>query len=171
MPKRTKTDLIKVHGITRDQLNAAQSKGVNIWNDDELSEHLGNTRHRIQSGASINDPESASAQSLEEIENAIRCAQDIDTVKILKEKVMALKGVVAVQVEMRELVSAAEVREEIVKCVSVTRSALMKLTSDLPPKLAGLTESQIQKILVKEIRDMLLELSSDSEALFNAAEK
>jgi hypothetical protein len=160
MPKRTKADLLKVHGITRDVLDAAQSKSVNIWNDDELSEYLANTRHRIKPGAEIRDPESAAAQSLEQIENAIRSAQDIDTVKILKEKVMALKGVVAVQVETRELISIGEVKEDIIKCVSASRAEFLKLSSDLPPKLAGLEEAMIESVVREEVNAILSRLSA-----------
>jgi hypothetical protein len=160
MPKRTYKDLENLHGVTRNQLNAAKLDGVNIWNDEEAAEYLGSRRARIKPGTKISDQESAAAQTLEQIENAIRSAQDIDTVKILKEKVMALKGVVAVQVETRELISIGEVKEDIIKCVSASRAEFLKLSSDLPPKLAGLDEAMIESVVRDEVNAILSRLSA-----------
>jgi hypothetical protein len=166
MPKRTYKDLEQLHGVTRDQLNAAKAQGVNIWNDEEAAEYLGSRRARIKPGTKISDDESAAAQTLEQIENAIRSAQDIDTVKILKEKVMALKGVVAVQVETRELISIGEVKEDIIKCVSASRAEFLKLSSDLPPKLAGLEEAAIESVVRDEVNAILGRLSASFHEIY-----
>lgn len=165
--KRTYKDLEKLHGVTRDQLNAIKAKGVNVWNDQECGEAVKSLRHKIKPGTELTNPETAAAQTLEQMERAIRTATNIDEVKILKEKVLALKGIVAVQQETRELVPRSEVREEIVRCVSAARAEIMKLTSDLPPRLAGLNESEIQRVLVGEIRNLLENLSSETGCLFS----
>lgn len=166
MPKRTYKDIGKLHGVTRGQLDAAKSAGVNIWNDEETSKHFAGLRHRIQPGATMADEQSAAAQSLEEIEEAIRKAKDIDTVKILKEKVLALKGIVAVQQETRELVPSGEVREAMTAVYSVVRAEMLKLTSDLPPQLSGLGEAKIQSILRSSIVEILGRLADSQSTLF-----
>jgi hypothetical protein len=160
MPKRTYKDLEKLHGVTRDQLNAAKSKGINLWNDKETAKYLKSRRPRIKPNTEIIAEESATAQTLEEIENAIRKARNIDDVKILKEKAMALKNIVAVQVETRELISIGEVKEDIIKCVSASRAEFLKLSSDLPPKLAGLEEAEIESVVRDEVNAILSRLSA-----------
>jgi hypothetical protein len=166
MSKRTYKDLEKLHGATRDQLNAAKSQGVDIWNDKECAEHLKSRVHRIKPGAELSMPETATAQTLEQMERAIRTATNIDDVKILKEKVMALKGIVSVQQETRELVPSGEVREAMTAVYSVVRAEMLKLTSDLPPQLAGLGEQKIQSILRQSVMDILGSLASEQETLF-----
>jgi len=111
--------------------------------------------------------EVGATQTLAEIEEAIKRATNIDDVKILKEKVLALKGIVSVQQETRQLVPTSEVREEIVRCVSAARAEMMKITSDLPPRISGLSESAIQKILVDEMKRLLTNLSSETGCLFS----
>jgi hypothetical protein len=166
MPKRTIKDLLKIHGVTRDQLNAAKSNGVDIWNDEAVKTWLDTKRHRIKPGAEMSE-EVGATQTLAEIEEAIKRATNIDDVKILKEKVLALKGIVSVQQETRQLVPTSEVREEIVRCVSAARAEMMKITSDLPPRISGLSESAIQKILVDEMKRLLTNLSSETGCLFS----
>jgi hypothetical protein len=166
MPKRTYKDLEKLHGVTRDQLNAIKAKGVNVWNDKECAGAVKSLRPKIKPGTEMEGGESCAAQSLEQIEEAIRKATNIDTVKILKEKVMALKGIVSVQQETRELVPSGEVREAMTAVYSVVRAEMLKLTSDLPPQLAGLGEQKIQSILRQSVMDILGRLADEQETLF-----
>lgn len=167
MPKLTYKQIGELHGITRDQVDAAKNKGVNIHNKEELAEHLKTVRHRVQSGAKMNLPDAtATAQSLEDMELAIRQAQDIDTVKILKEKVLALKGIVAVQVETRELVPVGEVRQSITRVVSAARGELLKFASDIPPRAEGLEASAIQKLIQAEVIEILTRLSDETNLLY-----
>jgi hypothetical protein len=166
MPKPTIASQAKKHGITIDQIKAIAAHGVNVRNDAELLSYMATMNHRIKPGTEMEGGESCTAQSLEQIEEAIRKATNINTVKILKEKVMALKGIVSVQQETRELVPTSEVREEIVRCVSAARAEILKITSDLPPRLSGLSETAIQKILVEEMRNLLSNLSSEVGCLF-----
>ena len=153
MPKRTIKDLLKLHGITRDQLNAAKSNGVDIWNDEAVKTWLDTKRHRIKPGAEMSE-EVGATQTLAEIEEAIKRATNIDDVKILKEKVLALKGIVSVQQETRQLVPVSEVRDQAAQMYSVARSEFLKLSADAPPRISGLSESKCQQIL----RDMIIEI-------------
>lgn len=166
MPRTTVADACRQRGIDRKDWDEAKRQGVDPWDRPAMDAWLGSRRHRIKPGAELAEGESADAQSLEQIEQAIRTAKDIDTVKILKEKVMALKGIVAVQQETRELVPSGEVREAMTGVYSVVRAEMLKLTSDLPPQLSGLNESKIQGILRSAIVEILARLSDETTTLF-----
>jgi hypothetical protein len=166
MPRTTVAAACRERGIKRGDWEEAKRQGVDPWDREAMDFWLGGRRHRIKNGATMEGGDAVEAQSLEEIEDALRKARDIDTVKILKEKLLGLKAVVQVRQETKELVSVSEVREEIVRCVSATRAEIMKLSSDLPPRLAGLDEKDIQQILVSEIRRILLNLSEETGVLF-----
>lgn len=167
MPKRTLKDIQEFHGISRDQMNAARVKGVNIFNDVEMARALENVRHRLKPDASIPPaaPE-AKAQSLEEIEDALRKSLDIDTIKILAAKLKGLKDVIAVRIETGELVPVGEVRQSMTRIVSAARGELLKLSSDLPPKLAGLSEPKMQAIIRAGIIEILTTLSDETGAIY-----
>ena len=165
MPKRTYKQIAEFHDITRDQVDAAKNKGVNIHSDVEMKRHLKDIRHRIKPGTEL-PPEMGEAQSLEEMEQAIRRATNIDEVKILKEKVLALKGIVAVQVEIGEYIPKGQARESTTRIVSAARGELLKLVADLPPRLAGLSEAPAQKILREEIINVLTRLSDETSKLY-----
>jgi hypothetical protein len=164
MPKRTLNDVMETHGITRNVLNAAKLKGVNVWNDADMIEHLAGTRHRLAAGAEMS--EGSDAQSLEEMEDAIRRAKGIDDVKILKEKLAALKIAVQVRTETKELIPVGEARQSMTRCVSAARGELLKMSSDLPPRLAGLGEAQIQKVIREAVVEVLTRLADETNELY-----
>jgi len=69
-----------------------------------------------------------------------------------------------------ELAPMGKVCEIILQCVSCTRAELLKLTSELPPRLAGLDEVGMQRILRDEIHGVLARLSDSSAEMFEAHE-
>jgi hypothetical protein len=166
MPRTTIADACRKRGIDRADWDEAKRQGIDPWVVKDMEKWLKKKRHRIKPGTSLTDTDSSNAQTLDEIEDAIRKAKDIDTVRILKEKVMALKGIVAVQQETRELVPSGEVRESMTAVYSVVRAEMLKLTSDLPPQIAGLGEAKIQSILRTAIVDILTRLSDSQSKLF-----
>lgn len=167
MPKRTLKQIAENHGITRDKLNAIRAKGVNVYNDSELKKAIGKQRHRMASDAKIPEGDSAGdAQTLEEIEDEIRKSKDIEVIKILKAKLDALKVTVSIRKETRELIDVGEVRQSITKIVSAARGELLKLSSDLPPRLAGLGEAKMQPLIRSEIVEILTRLADESGSLY-----
>jgi hypothetical protein len=166
MPKTTIADACRQRGISRGDWDEAKRQGIDPWDRKAMDAWISKKRHKLAPGAKITDQVAASAQTLEEMEHAIRSATDIDTVKILKEKVMALKGIVAVQQETRELVPSGEVRESITRAVSVSRGELLKLSSDLPPKLEGLPPAKMQVIIRAAVIDVLARLSDETRDLY-----
>ena len=165
MPKKTYKQIAEFHGVTRDQVDAAKNKGVNIYNDEDMEEHFANVRHRTKPGTKLSE-EVATAQTLEQMEHAIRSATNIDDVKILKEKVLALKGIVAVQTDTRELVPVGEVRQSMTKVVSAARGELLKMSADLPPRVEGLSAPQIQRVIRDSVIEILARLADETSALY-----
>jgi hypothetical protein len=70
----------------------------------------------------------------------------------------------------RELLPEKEVREKIIRVVSAIRSEFTKLPSELPPRISGLAETAIQRVLRDEIYAVLDRLSSETIAIFEATE-
>lgn len=167
MKDKTLAEIARENNLTDNQIKAAGRAGVDATDPVQLAGWLAKKRHRVQPGAKMNLPEAtATAQSLEDMELAIRQAQDIDTVKILKEKVLALKGIVAVQVETRELVPVGEVRQSITRVVSAARGELLKFASDIPPRAEGLEAAAIQKLIQAEVIEILTRLSDETNLLY-----
>jgi hypothetical protein len=177
MPKKTIAQICAAHGITRDKLNAIRTKGINAWDDAALAAAIKRQRPRVSKQAEIKSPSGPAtktppvdarpvAQTIEEIEDALKRATSFDEVKILKEKLAGLKIAVSVRAESRDLISVGEVRESITRVVSAARGEVLKLASDLPPRLEGLGAAQMQKIIHAEIIAILTRLSDESTDLY-----
>jgi hypothetical protein len=166
MPKTTIADACRQRGISRGDWDEAKRQGIDPWDRKAMDAWIAKKRHKLAPGAKINDPSAASAQTLEEMEHAIRSATDIDSVKILKEKVMALKGIVAVQQETRELVPAGEVRQSMTRAVAAARGELLKLSADLPPRLDGLSAARMQPVIREAVIEVLTRLADETSQLY-----
>lgn len=166
MPKTTIAEACRKRGLTRGEWDEAKRQGIDPWDQKAMAEWLAGRRHRIKPGAQISDTEAADAQTLEQIEDAIRKATDIDTVKILKEKVMALKTAMHIRTESCELIPVGEVRQSITRVVSAARGEFLKMTADIPPRAEGLDAPAIQKILRDAVIDVLTRLSDQTSALY-----
>lgn len=165
MPRTTIAEACRQRGIARQDWDEAKRQGVDPWDRKAFDKWQDGRRHRMKPGTEL-PPEMGEAQSLEEMEQAIRRATNIDEVKILKEKVLALKGIVAVQVEIGEYIPKGQARESTTRIVSAARGELLKLVADLPPRLAGLSEAPAQKILREEIINVLTRLSDETSKLY-----
>ena len=166
MPRTTIAEACRERKIDRKDCDEAKRQGIDPWNRPAMDAWLAKKRHRIAPGATITDPAAASAQTLEQMEHAIRSATDIDSVKILKEKVMALKGIVAVQQETRELVPAGEVRQSMTRAVAAARGELLKLSADLPPRLDGLSAAKMQPVIREAVIEVLTRLADETSQLY-----
>lgn len=171
MPKRTLANVCELHGITRDQLNAAKAAGVNVWNDKTFAAWLVKRRPKTANGAKLklapSEPvipdDATPEQTLEMIERQLRQANDNATVTILKNKLAGLMIGIKVRAEAGELMPLGQVKEAMIRIVSETRGELLKLTSELPPQLTGETAPAIQKKLRAEITGILQRLHDNFE--------
>lgn len=165
MPKRTYKDLEKLHGVSRDKINAAKSKGVNIWDDKAMDEWLATRRPKVKKGAAIpsGDP-AVTAQTIDQIKSQLQVASDYDTVKILGEKLKGLQTAAKLQKELRELLPLSEVEERDIRIASVVKAGILKLCNDAAPMAEGLTAAEIHKVLMDaghEVLGMMADEQSD----------
>jgi hypothetical protein len=66
----------------------------------------------------------------------------------------------------RELVPAGEVVADLSRVVSGVRGEFLKMAADLPPKLAGLSESQMQPVIRHCVIEILTRLSNETSELY-----
>jgi hypothetical protein len=170
MPKKTQAQIAATHGITKHALSAIKAKGVNVFNDAELAAAIANQRPRISAKAKLPDPamhgDKPVAQTIEEIEDALKRAVSFEEVKILKEKLAGLKIAVQVRAESRDLIPRGEVRESITRVISAARGEILKLASDIPPRVEGLPAAKTARIIHDEIIAILSRLSDETNALY-----
>ncbi len=70
-----------------------------------------------------------------------------------------------------ELVESARVHQDILAMVSQAKGEFLKMANDLPPRLAGLDEPRIFKIIREEMIGVLTRLSDESTTAFPPVEK
>jgi hypothetical protein len=68
--------------------------------------------------------------------------------------------------EMGDLVQVGDVRESMTRVVSAARGEILKMASDLPPRMEGLSAAQMQKLIHAEIIAILSRLSDETSALY-----
>lgn len=165
MPRTTIAEACRQRGIDRQDWEEAKRQGVDPWDRKAMKEWQDSRRHRIQPGTEITEPEAAGAQTLEQMEDALRKAQSIDDVKILKEKLTALKTAVQVRRETRELISLAEVEERDIRIAAVVKAGILKLCNDSSPMCEGLGAAEIHGVLLRQ-GTQVLEMMADEQSAF-----
>lgn len=80
----------------------------------------------------------------------------ISLVKVQREKITIQNAIAS-----GEVIPRGQVQESVTRIVSVARAQLLKLASDVPPKLAGLNEAEMQTILRDEVIEILTTLSTE----------
>jgi hypothetical protein len=167
MPRTTIAEACRQRGIDRKNWDEAKRQGVDPWDRAAMDKWISGLRHRIKPGTTIPPgTESADAQTIEEIEKALREAKDIDTVKILHEKLKGLQVALKVQRDSRELVPVGEVRQSMTRVTSAARAEILKLAADMPPRLEGLDAAGMQKILRDALHEILTRLSDETSKLY-----
>ena len=73
-------------------------------------------------------------------------------------------------IQAREYLPAGQVQEDITRICSAARAELINLSNDLPPRLAGLGEAQMQKVLRTSIHEILTRLADDANELYEQPE-
>jgi phage terminase Nu1 subunit (DNA packaging protein) len=75
------------------------------------------------------------------------------------------------RVRAGELVEVGYVHGEILRMVGQAKSEFLKLANDLPPRLAGLDEPRISRVIRDEVVAILTRLSDESTGEFPPVEK
>ncbi len=167
MPRTTIADACRQRGIDRKDWDEAKRQGIDPWDRKAMDKWAKSRRHRIKPGTKLpDDSPTIDAQTVAQMEDAIKRARSIDEVKILREKVTALKTAVEVQRITRDLVPIGDVQQSITRVVSGARAEILKLAADLPPRLEGLSASKMQRIIREMIVATLTRLSDEANELY-----
>ena len=133
-----------------------------------LAEGLGITRRAVATALAAGMPETLP----EALQWRLNRTTGDDSAQALRRERIALvreqktKFRLDNELRLKTLIPEGEVKEGIVRSFGALKNALYKLTNDVPPRLTGLDESDIQEILRVEIDRMLTALSDASHKLF-----
>ena len=139
MPKKTLNEIAKANGLTRAQLDAAKTNGVNVWDPRELEKWMETRRPRVAKSAQLSEGfGDEELPTLESIEAELLRAKTHEDVKILQGKIAGLKTAMQVRQEMRELVPIGEVDERDTRIAAAMKAAVLRLCNDAAPHVEGL---------------------------------
>ena len=158
--KKTLAQRADEFGITKDKLNAIKAKGINVWNDDEMEDHLKTAKTRANFKKSDGETSIESAQTVDEMEEMIRTSLDYNVIKVMSEKVKGLKLAHAYKMDTAESFTAAEVRERDARIGAAVRQMTMRIESDLPAQCEGLTATQLKRLLRDFAKSLLTDLAN-----------
>jgi len=167
--KRTYEELATEYGLTVDKIKKLKGEGVNVYDPLDVIEATKAKRHRA-SGESVlpnhDTPKASKDVSLGDMKAQLSVGGiTIDEIKALKEAGLAHKALTAAEKEEGKLIPISEVEEAQIVDASAVRAMVSKWRNDLPPKLVGLDEVGIQKVML-ETEIELLTMLSDSQSEF-----
>lgn len=166
MPRPYK-ELAALHGVSIDTIKQLKSvKGVDVHDDEAVTIALGQMRHRIKPDAKLDIPDDEKdKQTLESWKDQLRTTTDLESAKIIKEKGEAYRKVLAAQQTEGSLIPINEVQERDTRIASCVRAAILKMESELPPMVTGLTSPEIKEVLRPYLREILSDMA-DSQSEF-----
>jgi hypothetical protein len=161
-------------GTTRDALNKIRSKGVNIWNDEEVKKHRDGQQLRIQFNRKKPNAESFSATeplTIADLEKIIvNPASDYTEIKTAKERLICLTASQKLRRELAESFSADEVRVRDQKIATAVQRAMAHLEADLPSRCEGLSASKMKVVMRAFVTQLLTDLSDSQSPFWAEAE-
>jgi hypothetical protein len=161
-------EVAKKTGISISALRLHQRAGVNIYDDDELREHIQKTGNRTRS---LNmewlgvepAPENADIQTLkDELTRTI----DRNVAQRIKTQIDGLLSAQKLEVLNASYISMIDVKDAFTKLGSVIRAGIMRMQADLPPALEGQSPSRMAKIIGESSEKLLTELSETESELW-----
>ena len=166
MKKESYPELAKRYGISIDRVKKLKGDGVDVHDEQEVRERISKQRHRINPDAEIaaSDISDDDKQTLASLKNLLLTTRDLETAKIVKEKALAFKGLLAAEKEEGLVISIREVEERETKIGSAVKAAFDKMGNDLPGSCAGLDEVGILNAYEKlkmECLTMLADMNSE----------
>jgi hypothetical protein len=166
MPRTTIAEACRQRGIDRKDWDEAKRQGIDPWNRKKMDAWQAKRRKRIKPDAKIppKDP-AVTAQTIEDMRNALAVATDYETVKILTEKIKGLQNAAKLQRELRELIPLAEVDERDIRIGAVVKAGMLKLCNDTPPMAEGLDAAAMHKILMDQ-GHLVLSMMADEQSVF-----
>tara|TARA_R110001599_G_scaffold300956_1_gene506334 strand:+ start:625 stop:1149 length:525 start_codon:yes stop_codon:yes gene_type:complete len=163
MAKRTHIDIAEDHGVKIPVIKKLSREGINVYIFEDVAAALAKQNHRIKPGAELSKSAQVATEGLTtiaELEEQALEATSIDDVKIIKEKVAVLQGVIKVEKERGKLIPIAEVDERDTRIAAAVKASFSKLKNDLPPELEGLASADMCDIIGNHIVEILTDLAN-----------
>ena len=171
MKKKTDTERAKDAGLSRSQLNEARKLGVDVDNPEALAAHRSTINTRSDDRSHPPKPlrdgnEQSVTMTIEDIELALtQKGVTPNEARALKTQLEGLKVAMALKQQRNLLLSREEVREMFTAAGHAIRASLLKIESDLVPKLVGRSEAESRGIAREELRHIMGKLQ-DAESEF-----
>ena len=169
-------ELQELSGINPRTLSTYLKDGCNVFDHDELRTYLDNLDQRPSTiKRSFYTPPGASKESdiilnenndLETLRKELLTSKDRNEVIRIKAQIEALKTAQQLEILNKSSISIMEVEEAFIKIGAVLKSQLLKLQSDLPPQLYGMSQACIQ-IRIREYVTKILEELSNNERIWD----
>lgn len=158
-------DVAQRTGISVSSLRLYQRNGVNIYDDDNLRDHVRKVGNRTKTlnldwlgvAQAEHDPD------IESLKTQLLRTIDKNEASRLKTQIDGLLSAQKLEVLNASYISMIEVKEAFTKLGAIIRAGIMRMQADLPPALEGQSPSRMAKI-IGEAADTLLNELSEREA-------
>ena len=159
-------------GVTHKTAFLWSRDGVDVFDDEAVRRHVAqlkkvppNLADKFKPKAPEQSIPAHGQMSIEEVIDQLKAAPDYNTTRFLKTKVEGLQKSIALRESMKAMVPIAKVRENFLRIGAAVKAAIMRMEADLPPMLAGMSETQIQPV-IRGKGDEVLTALADGESEF-----
>lgn len=170
---RPHREIAKIHDTTLDVIKKLSASGVNVYDEEAVAEALKKKVHKLSTDAKLGDYSEldTSVQDLEEqlnrflaISNESNCQ---DEIKICQLKIVNIEKGIKILKELKKLISIQEVDERDTRAAASVRAAIMKMTSEIPPQVTGLTSPEIKDVITPYCYQILTDLTDDQNQFWS----
>lgn len=161
MSKRpTQTDRAAEIGVALKVLQNWRKLGVDIYDDQAITDHLRNIRKmpanvKERFLPKVNTEKVESEFDLDQLRHELNAAQDSNTARTIKTKIDGHLNLFKAEAAAGKYITRDEARDEMVRVGTVFKAAVKRLEADLPPMLDGAAPEQAQRIIGEKCDEVL----------------
>lgn len=164
-------------GISARTLGRWRKEGTDIFSDAEVSARIA-ALPSIPPGVAARFMPSApppvagsEGTTLSDLETRLLACTDYGEARVLRAQVGGIRDLIRARRENGELVAKAQVEENDYRVGVALRMAILALTNELPPTLAGLDETGVAKVLERHLRTVLERIANEDKAFWPTEEE
>lgn len=162
-------------GVQRQTLINWRKLGVDIFDDDQVREHLKKThngknlkpewvpRTEVPDSPDDIDPTSIDIESIIRQLASVGDKHEATTRKI---QIDGLLNAYKLREAAGKYVSRSMVEEALIRIGSAVKAAVMRMEADLPPMLEGMEPASMQKIIREKVDEVMQTLSDESSKVW-----
>jgi len=106
-------------------------------------------------------------QELQDLITQIKAAKTYNDARTLKTQIDALRSGFLLEVDQGKYAPIATVREAYIRIGAAIKGATLRMESDLPPMLEGLSPAAMQKLIREKVDEVLQVLSEQGSDVWN----